>query len=76
MVNVGDQLVKGQLGLIKKITVNSRAYHANLLTVDLNKVLAQCRDAGMNSYMNNTELKEKVLFIRNLDVKAIMKVNI
>ena len=46
------------------------------MTVDLNKVLAQCRDAGIDFYLNSTELKEKVLFIRNLNVKAIMKIDI
>ena len=59
MVNVGDQLVKGQLGLIKKITVNSRAYHANLLTVDLNKVLAQCRVAEIDFCQNSPQIAQR-----------------
>ena len=45
------------------------------MTVDHNKVSAQCRDAGMEFHLNSTGLKERVLFIGNLDVKAIMKVN-
>ena len=58
-----DQMVKGQLGLIKKITVKD----AWVNSVATGLPPAQCRDAGMDFYLNSpqkkpsTKFKERVL---------------